>query len=269
MNDTPPFCQSALISSYKNMYILKHERLFRGLKIELKRKKIQNQNAHFECCYTTSMKLLFYVTQSLTHLSVAREEELKRHSIDLDMSCWASYTTKNFKARMETAESEARIAKEAIEADQARVRAEGKREDDLRCWREAQQAEEEAVMRMESVFEQHGALVDRVKKAKDRVREARIDSRRRGPVRSVFKCQICFKKYDFDKENMKPKCLTNCGHICCEKCVKKMTVVDVVECPYCREEIDCPVSYQLKRTGDEDSDTESEGEQEGEGFNSR
>ncbi|CAL2034001.1 unnamed protein product [Caenorhabditis brenneri] len=98
----------------------------------------------------------------LTHLLVAREEELKRHSIDLDMSCWASDVTKNFTARMETAETEA-----AIEENRARVMAEGLREDGLKCWREAQQAEDEAVMRMESVFEQHGALVDRVKKAEE------------------------------------------------------------------------------------------------------
>ncbi|CAL2039447.1 unnamed protein product [Caenorhabditis brenneri] len=110
----------------------------------------------------------------------------------------------------------------------------------------------------------------RSKKAEDQARAARIDSKRRGPVRSVFKCQICFKKYDFDKKNMKPKFLANCGHICCETCAKEMTIG--MRCPYCREEtplVDCPVLYQLKRTGDEDSDTESEGEQEGEGFNSR
>ncbi|EGT57785.1 hypothetical protein CAEBREN_16791 [Caenorhabditis brenneri] len=44
---------------------------------------------------------------------------------------------------------------------------EANREDALKCWCEAQQAEDEAIMRMESVFEQHGALVDRVKKAEE------------------------------------------------------------------------------------------------------
>ncbi|CAL2047010.1 unnamed protein product [Caenorhabditis brenneri] len=203
----------------------------------------------------------------LTHLSAAREKELKRHSIDLDMSCWASNITKKFTERMEAAETKARNAKEAaIEADKARVMAEGRREDALKCWREAQQAEEEAIMRMERVFEQHGALVDRVKKAEDQAREARIDSRRRGPVRSVFKCTICLQKFDFDSEkNMKPKILSNCGHTCCEKCVSKMTIGDNVKCPYCRKFSplkDCTVVYKLQRTGEESSDTsDSEGEE--------
>ncbi|CAL2039446.1 unnamed protein product [Caenorhabditis brenneri] len=114
-------------------------------------------------------------------------------------------------------------------------------------------------------FRDYGTVAEpsTVEEAEDQVRAARIDSRRRGPVHSVLECQICCKKYDFEKPNMRPKFLTNCGHICCETCVIGVTVLDNVTCSFCRivtPSTRCPVVYQLKRTGDEDSDTESEGE---------